>query len=226
MCAVAIDAGQNDHLNGVHMRMQLGSLRYLGFIEILAGKAYETVGHLYNSTKESKQLRPLKQSIDLIEEQVKTAIHPILANIGGKPHELLLFVDRKVDSITSTIDYGLLDELWGRTYYASDAAKYVSRKMFVLFQEIQKEGIGGAARSYYFKHEVLAQQWSSEAWKQFVEWSPALQNLHFTAPATTFSSTVANYVGNSINGLQVLLASILPHIPSGENETPGKMHTS
>ena len=52
------------------------------------------VANVYGFSKESSGC--LKPSVEGVETSVKTAVKPVYERIEGKPHEILLFVDKKV----------------------------------------------------------------------------------------------------------------------------------
>jgi hypothetical protein len=72
----------------------LSELKYLGFVEIATDKASKYVANIYGFAKESSGF--LKPSVEGVETTVRTAVKPVYERMEGKPHEILLFVDKKV----------------------------------------------------------------------------------------------------------------------------------
>ena len=98
-------------------------LKYLGFFEIAADRATKYVANVYGFAKESSGR--LKPSVEGVETSVKTAVKPVYERIEGKPHEILLFVDKKV---TLLIPYLII--------LMSQDDAYVIRSILLLLSKI------------------------------------------------------------------------------------------
>ena len=64
-------------------------------MEIGVDKATKYVAGIYEFAKHSSG--PLKPGVQCIESTVRTVVGPLYQTIEGKPYEILLFVDRKVN---------------------------------------------------------------------------------------------------------------------------------
>ena len=64
-------------------------------MEIVVDKATKYVAGIYEFAKHSSG--PLKPGVQCVESTVRTVIGPLYQTIEGKPYEILLFVDRKVN---------------------------------------------------------------------------------------------------------------------------------
>ena len=66
----------------------------MGFFEVVLEKATKYAGNFYDFAKGSAG--PLRPGVDSVESKVISIVRPVYQRVDGKPHEVLLFVDKKV----------------------------------------------------------------------------------------------------------------------------------
>ncbi|KAK7387584.1 hypothetical protein VNO78_28491 [Psophocarpus tetragonolobus] len=73
-------------------------LKHLGFLRIAAIQTFLFVSNLYDYAKHNSG--PLRSAVSTAETTVTTVLGPVCNKFRGVPHQLLLFVDDKVDEAT------------------------------------------------------------------------------------------------------------------------------
>lgn len=201
---------------------ELSSLKYLGFVEIVADKATKYVANIYGFAKESSG--PLKPSVEGVETTVRMVVGPVYEKIEGKPHEVLLFVERKVDDAVGVLDGVLFQTLKKKSSQACGVVQEVPEIVKSVVNKLQTNGIVGIAKSYYVAYEPVAEEWTCAAWKQLLKLPCAPQAVHFAAPPTLFCAEKFNHVVHNLKEMHVPLAGYIPTFPLEKLERVLNVH--
>lgn len=191
--------------------MEQSGLKYLGVVEVAVDKATKYMANIYEFVKDSSG--PLKPRVDSVESTVKTVVGPLYQKIEGKPYEILLFVDRKVDDAMGVIDGVVPQSVKEKSSQAYGVARQAPEAVKSVVSDLQSNGLVGTAKSYYATYEPVAEEWTSAVWKQFLKLPYAPQAVHFAAPPTLFCAEKFNQVVEGLKGKQVPLASYIPAVP-------------
>ncbi|KAI5059011.1 hypothetical protein GOP47_0025330 [Adiantum capillus-veneris] len=205
-------------------KVELPDLKYLGFIEILAEKATKRVANVYTFAKDNTG--PLKASVDGIETTIKIIIEPICNKLEGKPHELLLFVEKKVDGVVDNVDCAFFHHVKEKSFHAYDIVQQLQEIAKLLVGELQHGDILESAKTYYHTYEPVAQEWSYAAWKQFLKLPFAAHALRFATPASIFCAKKTNDVLDQLKEMHIPFASAIPNIPVDKLEEFAKAHVA
>ncbi|MCO5608236.1 hypothetical protein L7F22_062442 [Adiantum nelumboides] len=203
---------------------ELPDLKYLGFIEILAGEATKHVANVYSFAKDNTG--PLKASVDGIETSVKIVVGPICNQLEGKPHELLLLVEKTVDDVVDNIDCAFFHHVREKSYHAYDVAQHLPEIVKRLVGEIKNGDFAESAKDCYYTYEPMAQEWSYAAWKQFLKLPFARSAVRFATPPTLFCAKKTNGLLDHLKEMHIPLTSAIPNIPVAKLETFVKAHAA
>lgn len=202
----------------------IGGLKYLGFVEVVVDTATKYVANVYEFAKDSSG--PLKPGVDSVENTVRTVVGPVYQKIEGKPYEILLFVDKKVDSAVGALEGAVPQSIKDKSHQAYGVARQVPDAAKAVVSDLQTNGFVGTAKSYYATYEPVAEEWTYAAWKQLLKLPYAPQAVHFAAPPTLFCVEKFNQVVDNLKGRQVPLAGYIPTLPVEKLEKSVKVDTS
>lgn len=176
------------------------SLKYLGFVPVAVVTVVGYITSLYGYAKESSG--PLKPGIVKVEGTVKSVAGPVYQKIEGKPLELLVFVDQKVDYLVKYLDGLLPQNVKDTGSQALDAAKST-------VSEVQSQGLYSTAKGYYEKYEPVAETYGVKAYKKAITFPLVPQAVS----VTRFGALKLNELISSLKENGLPLASYLPLVP-------------
>lgn len=186
-------------------------LKYLGFFEVAVDTATKYIANIYEFAKDSSG--PLKPSVHSVESTVRTVIGPVYQKIEGKPYEILLFVDKKVDGAVGTLESVVPQTVKDTSCQAYGVARQVPQAAKAVVSDIQTHGFVETAKSYYATYEPAAEEWTYAAWNKLLQLPYAPQAVHFAAPPTLFCAEKFNQVVGNLKEMQVPLAGYIPTFP-------------
>lgn len=176
------------------------SLKYLGFLPFAVVTVTTYITSLYEYAKGSSG--PLKPGVDSVEGTVKTVVRPVYQKIEGKPYELLVFLDQKVDSFVKYLDAKLPPKVKETGCQAFDAAKST-------VSEVQSQGLYTTAKGYYEKYEPVAETYGVEAYKKALTFPLVPQAVAITR----YGALKVNEIVTSLKESGLPLAHYLPLLP-------------
>eukprot|EP00250_Pteridium_aquilinum_P006653 c16527_g1_i1 orf=149-784(-) len=201
---------------------ELHGLKYLGFVEVLAEEATKHVANVYAFAKESTG--PLKHSIHGVETTVKIIIGPMWEKLEGKPHEILLFVEKKVDNVVGIMDGAFFHHVKESSSHAYDIAQQVPEIVKLVVEELQNGDIVETAKTCYVTYEPIVEEWSYAVWKQLWKLPCALHALRFIGSSTLFCASQFNHAMDNLKDVHVPFAHFIPNIPMEKLERMVKVH--
>ncbi|KAH7388412.1 hypothetical protein KP509_16G074600 [Ceratopteris richardii] len=199
-------------------------LKYLGVFEVVVDKATKYVASIYEIAKENSG--PLKPGVTTAENSVRTVAGPVYQKIEGKPYEVLLFVDRKVDDAVGKIGGVVPQNVKEVTSQAYGVARQVPEVVKSVVSDLQTNGLVETAKTYYSTYEPVAEEWTRAAWNHFLKFPYAPQAVHFAAPPTLFCAEKFNQVVEGLKGKNVPLANYIPTVPVDKLEKAVKVDSS
>lgn len=205
-------------------QLEQPDLKYLGFFEVVVDKATKYIASIYEFAKDSSG--PLKPGVDGVESTVRTVVGPVYQIIEGKPHEILLFVDQKVDGAVGALEGMVPHAVKEKSCQAYGVAKQVPEAVKSVITDLQTNGLVETAKTYYATYEPVAEEWTYATWKQLLKLPYAPQAVHFAAPPTLFCAEKFNQVVEHLKGMQVPLAGYIPTIPVEKLERVVKVDTA
>lgn len=176
------------------------SLKYLGFLPVAILKVTTYIAAFYEFAKDSSG--PLKPSVDSVEGTVKTVVGPVCQKIEGKPLELLVFIDRKLDDIFHFVD-GVLPPT------VKEASSKAYGAIISTVAEVQKDGICSTTRSYVDKYEPVVESYGIKAYKKAITFPLVPQAV----VVTRYGAVKINQIIVSLKENGLPLASYLPMLP-------------
>ncbi|EFJ10055.1 hypothetical protein SELMODRAFT_447462 [Selaginella moellendorffii] len=186
-------------------------LKYLGFFQAALIKVTVVIASLYEFAKENSG--PLKPGVDSVEGTVKTVVAPVLHKIEGRPAELLILVDSKVDEIVTALKNSLPQFVKERSQQAYDIVTQAPEAARSVVGDVQKRGVYESARDYYNKYEPVAEEWSYSAWTAALKLPVVPQVVHLTAPVALFGVEKFNSLVVVLKENNVPLAAYVPELP-------------
>lgn len=103
----------------VEIKKSDGQLKRLGFVRMIAINALVCVSNLYEYAKQSSG--PLKSTVETVESTVTTVVGPVYLKFKGVPVDLLVFLDEKVLSKSSTLlPHFFVLSMWDVDYVDQD----------------------------------------------------------------------------------------------------------
>ncbi|MCO5563983.1 hypothetical protein L7F22_017637 [Adiantum nelumboides] len=231
MSSPAPDAPPSVSVEGVeppfqqdYVQTEQPGLKYLGVVEIAVDKATKYMANIYEFAKDSSG--PLKPGVTSAESSVRTVVGPVYQKIEGKPYEVLLFVDKKVDGAVGVIGGAVPQTVKDVTSQAYGVARQVPETVKSVVTDLQTNGLVETAKTYYSTYKPVAEEWTSAAWKQFLKLPYAPQAVHFVAPPTLFCAEKFNQVVEGLKGKHVPLAGYIPTVPVEKLEKAVKVDGS
>ncbi|KAA8528973.1 hypothetical protein F0562_033539 [Nyssa sinensis] len=88
--------------NKIEIENKDGELKHLGFVRMIAISALVCVSNLYEHAKQNSGR--LKSTVATVESAVITVVGPVYGKFKGVPDDLLVFVDKKFDTLTIKFD--------------------------------------------------------------------------------------------------------------------------
>ncbi|EFJ34934.1 hypothetical protein SELMODRAFT_81930, partial [Selaginella moellendorffii] len=174
-------------------------LKYLGFFQAALIKVTVVIASLYEFAKENSG--PLKPGVDSVEGTVKTVVAPVLHKIEGRPAELLILVDSKVDEIVTALKNSLPQFVKERSQQAYDIVTQAP------------EAARSVRSRVYNKYEPVAEEWSYSAWTAALKLPVVPQVVHLTAPVALFGVEKFNSLVVVLKENKVPLAAYVPELP-------------
>jgi len=186
-------------------------LKYLGLVHALVLQATAYLATLYAYAKDSSG--PLKPSVDNVEGTVKTVVGPVYQKVEGKPYQILVYVDSKVDETLAYVDSILPKYVKEKSYQALDVAKQAPDAARGLVADVQSRGVYSTASSYNERYEPVAEQLTYEAWQKILTVPYVPQAVHVAAPAAKFGALQYNSLARGLKRQNLPLVNYIPLVP-------------
>lgn len=198
-------------------------LKYLGFIVIAVACGTKCVGKAYEFAKE--KTGSWKAHVVAVEKKVCTIVAPVYHKLEGKPYEILVCVDKKVDFVACTVDCLVPKKVKEATCKVVEIAKQIPEFVICVVSEVHKSGLIETSKVYYAKCQPIAEEWIYFTWKLFLKLPCSAEAVHCVAPYGLSLAEKFNSVIFALKEKQLPIVCYVPFLPVKKIEAVIKKDT-
>ncbi|KAJ1407351.1 Rubber elongation factor [Sesbania bispinosa] len=173
-------------------------LKHLGFVKIAAIQAFVCVSNLYQYAEQNSG--PLRSAVGTVEGTVTTVLGPLYDRIKGVPHDLLVFVDNKVDEATHKFDEHAPPLVKQVASQAKGLIQEVTHKAEKVVSEAKSGGARGAAQYVATESKQFVLIGSVKLWVGLNHYPPFHAVAEMAVPTAAHWSGKYNQVVKDMTG--------------------------